>query len=429
MASGVALHTGSRLPVLLPALSRGLSVMAATVAAVASGVFLGVFLGIAAFICIAWVKQVLAERQEDPIQRFQNNIMLMARRQLELFRDRRPASTPVRLASDARPVAAGEIRSAIVARMSVNPDALARTPTPFDPLIILHIAKEAKPPIHPGEILRQFDSLFADQRGAAILCRDDNNSPIAVADARAVIEWQYLRPVISKEYDHRVAGNILVLLSGIIFELRKPDIPKEEKQTALIELARSGGHCLTRRYQQTLKIYRTLSNQVETLEEIVLQLLQQVKEDLFREYYSLSGEPATTLNYIKKEVGAELGLDCNPIHLSDPHMDLHDARSPQNPRSKHTTAREFREVFRRIYTPANVLRIMRERLNERIARNNDFCREVSHFIHDAVPPDQRDRLPAPYQFDLDHATPYQLTDEGICFLMSHFQILTIGKNK
>lgn len=431
MTTAISLNTVSRLPAFLPAVGRGLSVLAAFVNKFASSIFLGFVFGIVIVSLQIWIwerraagggRELAARIMQGHLRIMRDPLILWA---LEIQRDRhRPAGRDLPLASDARPVAAGDVHPAVLANLSINKGALARTPALFDPSMILQVARDASPPIEAREILAQFDRIFAGAGRNTILCHDDRNAPITVAGARVAILTDYVTLHPLNEYEASVAANIRLFLVGIVSELRKPDVPQEKKQTALIDLVLSARHCFPRRYEQALKTYRTLSNQVETLEQIVLQLLQQVKEDLFREYYSLSLEPVMTLNFIRKLVGRELGLDCDPIHLNDPHMSAHnDARSPQNPGFKHMTASQFRRVFFHIYNPESVLRIMRQRLNDKIANNNDFCREITQYISDAVPADQKGALPAPYQFDYDHATPYQLTDDGIRFLLVHFGIL------
>lgn len=341
-----------------------------------------------------------------------------------------------------RPIPMSDIPAHILQSLEINPAALARRPKPFDPAPIIHIANNTVPIIHADQIIQHFNQQFARLGEDAILYNDQGND-ITVARARDSIQTQYLNYIRDNMgvggYSKSVAENFELFLKAIIFELRKAEVPVEKKQEALKNLASAAEHCVPRRHEQAFKIYRTLSNQMETLEDIVLQYVQQTKEDLFYNFYSLSREPVQTLNYIRATVGQELGLDCNEVHLNDPHINLNDASSPENRWEKHRTPAQFRNVFNRIYTPVNLLSIMKNFLNQRIAQDNDFTREVSAFIDNELQRHQRagdltkaemDNLPAPYQFDLfdnegneNKTNPYHLTDEGIRFLMVHFGML------
>jgi hypothetical protein len=353
------------------------------------------------------------------------------------------AAPPVENPNAPRILPLEEMPPSILNSLGIDRRSLAWIPAPFDPTIIAHIAANTQPVIEATQIIEHFDEHFSHLGEWAVLYNDEGLR-VTVAQARRDIQNQYLDGIKAGRragagYHKEVAENIELFLKGIIFELRKEDVSLEKKQTALKELASAARHCPPRRHEQALKIYRTLSNQMETLEAIVFQLNQAIKEDLFYDYYSLTREPVMTLNYIRSQVGTELGLDCHPVNLNDPYISLNDARSPQNRTFKHTTPAEFRRIFNEIYTPANVLSIMKQRLNERIAQNNDFAAMISAFIDQEITAHQRngaltqaavDKLPAPYQFDLfnedgtKNPNAYHLTNEGVRFLLVHFGILS-----
>lgn len=325
--------------------------------------------------------------------------------------------------------------------VAINQNSLSQTPLPFDPTNIQYIADNAQPPIQTDEIIGYLQQLFAQSGAQTVLCNDDAAQPITLADAGARIRVGYLAYIEEFLYNRDlyqklVAESMRLYVIAIIHALRNPELAVEEKQEALKSLARAAMHCAPRRHEELCKVYLSLSHQTETLEQILLQMIQTIKERLILNYYSLSREPVMTLNYIRAQVGATLGLDCHPIHLKDPFINMADARSPDNPIDKHTTPRQFLRVFRRIYTPANLLALMKEALNQRIAQNGDFATMVSQFIDNAVVRLQEageltiaevEKLPEPYQVPLfaqdgtiNEVNPYHLTDEGVLFLLVHF---------
>lgn len=334
-----------------------------------------------------------------------------------------------------------DIPPAIHGTVQVNNVFLGRVPEPFDPTNIQHIAREANPPIVIEEVLTLFDQSFSDKGNNDIILNDQGRH-VTKLRARGLIERSYLDYINYPEassYHQQVAESMKIYLQGIIFELRKPNeknsdepyCPIEKKREAFINLANSAGHCPPRRHEEVKKVYLRLSNQMETVENIILGYVQEAKEDLFREYYSLSREPVQTLNYIRREVGLEFGLDKHAINLADIYIDLHDARSPENRDSKHRTKAQFQETFRRIFTPANAMKVTLHTINKRMATDAEFTAQLSQFIDNEVrahfgeESQEVESLPNPYQYDYDvEGKAYHLTPEGIRFLLCHFGILT-----
>lgn len=343
-----------------------------------------------------------------------------------------------------------DIPAEVYQGLTVNAAKIAETPQRLDPALIQHIADNANPRIQINELLVQFDRI-CDLVGVGDndVLYQDQGMEITRANARRSLETNYLDMVRDNaasgtQYYRNIAADIDIALKGIIFGLRAPDDGSAEapdiiakKRTAIENLCSASEHCVPRRHTEAFKVYRVLSNQMDTLEEIIKQYIQETKEDLFINYYSLSTQSGHTLNYIRRAVGNEFGLDTSPTNLQDPYIEMggNNARSPENRFQAHTQPEQFRNVFQRIYTPANILFNMKNFLNGRIASDAGFARDISQFIDNEIgaheragrltPADTAD-MPMPYQYDAfgaDAARAMQLTDAGIKFLMVHFQHL------
>lgn len=301
--------------------------------------------------------------------------------------------------------------------------------------MIARIADNATPPIQIDELLTQFDRICN-------LIRDGVHQVIgdrARAGTRALLKQQYVDAVrvnLDIEYNRLRADEMDKALKAIILELRAPANGTQEdatiitkKKDAILCLCSAARACSGRRYEETFKVYRVLSTQVESVEEVVKRFVQEMKEDLFLNYYSLSTESVHMLNYIRASVGAQLGLNISPVNLGDPNIYIGRfvAVSPDNPRVSHSQPAQFLEVFSRMYTPSNILSIMKNFLNRRIESDPAFMRLLSKFIDDEIrayakdgqlDSDDLQALPMPYQTHQSH-----LTDAGIKFIMVHFGYL------
>ncbi|MBS0649694.1 MAG: hypothetical protein JSR93_00885, partial [Verrucomicrobia bacterium] len=340
-----------------------------------------------------------------------------------------------------------DIPAEVYQGLTVNPAKIAETPARLDPALIQHIANTATPPIQIGELLTQFDRI-CDLVGVGVddVLYQDQGTEITRANARRSLETNYLQMVRDNaasgtQYYRNIAADIDIALKGIIFGLRvpadgSPETPDiiAKKRMAIENLCSASEHCVPRRHTEAFKVYRVLSNQMETLDEIIKQYIQETKEDLFINYYSLSTQSGHTLNFIRRAVGNEFGLDTSQTNLQDPYIEMggNNARSPENRFQAHTQPDQFRNVFQRIYTPANILFNMKNFLNGRIASDAGFARDISQFIDNEIgahetagrltAADTAD-MPMPYQNDYSDANPFHLTDAGIKFLMVHFQHL------
>ena len=336
------------------------------------------------------------------------------------------------------PIPILEIPPAILTSVAINEDAVVLAPRPFDPTTLRHIAREANPRIAQEEILDLFDGIFADIPDGEVI-DNDQGIPITKANARERIKTGYLNYIQTHGnqggvgYNPLVAKSMDLYLKGVIYELRKDEHSLEKKQEALKNLAQAASHCPPRRHEEAKKVYLVLSSQMETLDQIILGYVQQAKEALFRNYYSLSNEPVMTLNYIRRIVGVELGLDVDPINLEDIHIGMNNAISPENRNNKHTTRKEFVATFTRIYTPENLIKLTLHSINLRIASDAGFARDLSRFIHNEIShhvqtgnlgDPELAALPLPYQFPYDKpGKGYHLTTYGIRFLLVHFKLL------
>ncbi len=329
------------------------------------------------------------------------------------------------------PVSLSHFRSAVYQGLTVNVDKIPQVPQMLDPSTVRAITNGAQPPVQLDELLTHFDRICHQYaiRHTEVLFREGDQD-ITVEKARKSLEEKYLDLVngfpLEKEIDRIIVREIKDVLQGIILELRPPRNGDEEdidmiaqKKVALEDLCRAAMHCRPRRHTEAFRVYSALSKQIETVDEIVKLYLQEIKESLLlTRYYST--QPVHTLNYIRREVGVDLGLDTRETHLRDPHIKA--GRLPNLNRS------DILAVFPEIYTPENILFGMKNLLNHRIVSNPEFACMLSEFIdheiqiHEAagrLVAADRENMPMPYQ---DPAS-YQLTDAGIKFLMVHLGYL------
>lgn len=332
----------------------------------------------------------------------------------------------------------------VVKTLRINEANLSLAPKPVSLEKYQEILQNAAPEVECSELLQQFDEIFAEVDDSPSFC-EDQGLILTKEETRNRIE-SFIRfaehgRTGNRGYD--VAPHVKMFLQLVVLELRKPH-ELDRKREALRELARAAGHCDPRKYEEVKKAYLKLSTQQTEvdngaeLKQVLLTCVQMAKEDLFTNYYSLSREPAMLLHKIQKLVGAQLGLDCDPINLADPHMHMGYGISPETPEVRHMFSHEFLEIFYRIYTPRNLIPIVRQYLNGRIAGSNEgaFTTQLSLYISQEIKKyrDQGrltdaevDALPDPYQYDMDcddKSKRYHLTDLGVKFLLVHFGILT-----
>lgn len=361
--------------------------------------------------------------------------------------------------------------------VTINQSKLSTVPSPLNIYNLIYLAQNATPVIIESQIIEHFNEIFSDVHENETLYRDlqcGYGVNISKAEARGKITSQFLdfiriyqnqnsegRSTRLADRNERNAQHISALLKAIIFELRKPELANDKKKEVLKNLASAAEHCVPRRYAEVLKIYKEVSNQVETLDEILLQFVQTAKEDLIQNYYSLSTEPVQTLNKIRKEVGGVLGLDRNAVSLNDRYIETHnDASYPifENGqvkrdwlgnlvRGKDTTNQQFLATFNRIYTPINLVNNVKRLLNERVNRDSDFADMCRLSILEVLP--QADRQTerganflSIYMHSFDptedanfptnaHTSedkPYYLTEEGARFMLVEGGFLNIEPN-
>ncbi len=308
--------------------------------------------------------------------------------------------------------------------VNLAPEQLTKAP----PLIVIEDISLPWASIDLDMLLTQFDNAFKEESDDANICTDEWLER-SKSRARQSLQQGYLR--LSSQSDIRSQATI-ALLKGIIFELQRVQnerLPADFaniQRTTFVELIRASQHCPPRRYTEVDKIWKRLSSQITTMEEQILEHVQTAKEELFMNYYSLSLEPVQTLNYIRRKVGEELGLNRHLINIQDPYIDLggRNALSPQNRDDSHHTAEEFMGTFHQIYTPSNLVTSILISVNQGLSQNASFACELSQFIAQAITQYENNgqlslnamtQLPQPYQTE-----SYQLTETGAIFLLTYF---------
>lgn len=205
---------------------------------------------------------------------------------------------------------------------------------------------------------------------------------------------------------------------GIIVEMRKNNIPNELKQHCLENLANGYYGCNAIRFNSVEKEYKRLSNRLPTPEDMILEAMQQFKEQIFINHYRLAHNPSF-LNHIRREVGVELGLDRHPVHINDPQIE----------NGRRGTREEYLEVFRNALTQRAILNRIGFSLNEMI-RTPEYGRDLGLYMKNrlnqleargVINEQQRDDLEDEYM-----PWGYQISDSGTKFLLLQVGIFAHG---
>jgi|GEM_PF-3214206 len=119
---------------------------------------------------------------------------------------------------------------------------------------------------------------------------------------------------------------MFLFLKGITFELKKLEkeienaspsfqqILKDKMRNYLLELDYGATKCTPGRYNETLRVYRKLSNCSETLYDRFLFFIQEIKEQFIWDSCSIE---VHSFNTVRSLYGEDLGLNRNPIFLQD----------------------------------------------------------------------------------------------------------------
>lgn len=308
------------------------------------------------------------------------------------------------------------------------------------------IAADRQNPIDVKDILSLFDQAFAPFPNETILTKVDNTDQfdgpnptpptpreITKTRARERLQRGYLNYFENKKND-LCAQSVALHLKGIIFELRKPELPIEKKQEYLRDLIQAAGHCEPRLYDTAGTIYRRASNQIDTMKTTVLRFFQQVKEDCLLQVLYRSPEPLQALNQIRKTAGPVLGLKTDRVYVEDVYLENEENRKVIGPNGIELhTAEEFQNLFEKACTPQMVLKLMMHEINLRLDFDASFNKELSAFIENEIKKyvfttelsQAADAaLPRPYQQDVGDPHIGHLTPEGIRFLLVELDHVT-----
>jgi hypothetical protein len=313
----------------------------------------------------------------------------------------------------------------------VNPEVIAQAPKPLDLELLARQIDEAGI-VLPDDLQQLYTELFPDRK--QILVHDDGELPISMEDGSRLlncllreIQWAVNDPAIKE---------MATLLKGLIFEMKKPETTKGQKQDIFYDLLRALKHCLPRQHSQIFALYSRTSRIAKTVPDLVLEYIQELKKILILNTYSLSKEPVQTYNFISKRIGNAVGLSQN-LAKHDRYMSLCDARYREGNRIiTDRTDGQFLTTFLKIWTPENILRGMQKLLNERIATDPDFARELGLYMQMHFSEDEGITWPEPYLLDpfmdpprgIAHADwkkmGYQLRIPGVRRLLIHLRHLT-----
>jgi hypothetical protein len=182
--------------------------------------------------------------------------------------------------------------------LKINRAKISELPPPLDIYQLLEL-----PDIDVNELLTHFDTLFAETRPGD---RFSILGYIAYVQARS--NSQIVRDL-----------NIVAAAKNLVFELRKPEIPRVKKETALIEIAFAFRNCEPRIYEDTMRQLKNLTNRFRTLEQQLPFWHQLFKEDLIIENYQVC--EFHVINHARRHV-PDWGLDRDGVNLSDPFQNI-----------------------------------------------------------------------------------------------------------
>ncbi len=198
---------------------------------------------------------------------------------------------------------------------------------------------------------------------------------------------------------------------GIIFEMRKETTTDEMKSEALQSLSQGFFGCPAIRFQSVEKVYNKLSGRLPTAEDAILEAFQRYKENVFIQHYRIT-DNSPFLNHIRREVGAELGLNTTQIQ-NDPNID-------NGPRG---TREEYLAVFNAAVSIHTLVQGMRTQLNA-MMHDPDKSEALAEFLSQQIALDNHRQL---HRWDLRQnylRWGYEFSDEGTRFMIQRAGILT-----
>ncbi len=308
--------------------------------------------------------------------------------------------------------------------LKVNKLRINDAPKPIDLPVIEQAISNAQPPIDYLELLAHFNACTHSLSEEDEFCVDEDG-PVSVKEARETLETSYVTYTNNYGGYKKEEENIKPLIKQILLAFRKPETSLVMVREVFEDLVRAGLHCTPGRHTPVEKACKKVRGQIDTLDEIILQLLQVVKEDLFLAFYTATRQSSHTLNRIRMVVGEELGLNCSPIHFQDANIGAAGARFKDGSRTKeHSTRKEFLDTFDKIYTPQNILRAMQLSLNSKIAKDPDLQVMVTQFLDGEMRQSEDDPVTDELLKDyVDFSRQCQLKMEGVKYLLVHHRFL------
>lgn len=303
--------------------------------------------------------------------------------------------------------------------------AVSKTPSPIDYRKLRKELNAANPRVLPGDLTRvAFPKYFKCFRLGDTICCDDPIQHNRYESTKQPITKQaairrlndYLINFLSEDpREGEIFAQIRLLLKGVVLALRRDHFDGPYIRRTLRDLVRGAGHCIPRRLEEVERCYKRVMALPQTLEQVVLEEIQGTKEEMFTDWFP-SLHAVQMLNSIRRTVGIEFGLNTDPVHLEDPHLEM----------IAEISHSDLSTAFREFYTPANLILRMRPRLNDRISsiyvRNAAFD-YLRNRINEAVAEriltiGDLEAFPKPY-FDDE----VRLTDAGVRFFLTDFGFL------
>lgn len=195
--------------------------------------------------------------------------------------------------------------------VSLNMSAIDRAPDPLD----LDQLAATGMDIDVNDIVNEYDNTVRAYRAAG-----NGRNETSRADREALRDLARMSVSQgSTPYQIAYYSTVKKVLQNLILELRRPETSADKKMRALDEIIVAQSRCAPRRLAECIRQYKLLKTSNPEMVQLLLEHIQDFKEDFFLEAFERSGQ-FHVINHIRREHGDRYGLNRSLINLEDPHI-------------------------------------------------------------------------------------------------------------
>jgi len=319
-----------------------------------------------------------------------------------------------------RPVFINTVQAAAQG-LQINPARLRDIPTPIDWNRLQ--SDPAIRRIQLPELIDCFDNVFGlyyalPQHGFSVQQRTAMRDKLD-----GFVQFILARDTSCRETSATYFDTITCLVKSVIRKLKDPSVPEEKKIRALQDLSAAAEECFPRRFEESLRIYKDLNNQGESLDECFRKWLQECKEDIILEsFLVISAREFHVLNHARLVSGDKWGLDRTNTNLADDHFvrTYVQEPDPNHPgRTREIHPERYDQVLTARFIPEAAIYFLYHRQKEdgKSILVTDYLQQLNH----------EGRLPDDFDYDVmydrDGITP---SYAGIAFLAERLGFFTRG---